>query len=66
MKLWIWFKHPQGPYHIEEDRFNTIVEAERFWRFDPYFISVETVGAQPPVATEFNRMVTEMYSYPTA
>lgn len=64
MKLWIWFEYEKGPYHIEEDRFDTIADAERFWRNDPFFISAETVGAEPPVA--FNELVAELYGYPTA
>ena len=66
MKLWIWFEHEKGPYHIEDNRFDTIADAERSWGIAPDFISVGTVGAEPPVATEFNRMVAEMYSYLTA
>jgi len=37
-------------------------KAKRYWQDDPYFISVETVGAKPPVAKEFS---TETYIFST-
>ena len=53
--IWIWFEHKKGPYYFEEDQFNTIAEAEKFWHDDPFFISAERVGAEPPIVAEYRK-----------
>ena len=56
MKLWIWFDHHLGPYYIEDDKFDSIPDAEEFWYADPFFISVEIIGAEPPILAEYRKL----------
>lgn len=55
MKLDVWFTHDKGPYYVVEDRFDTIQEAEEFWKDTPFLISVELHGEKPPIVKQAGR-----------